>query len=369
MTGDAADAGPPLVQLRGVRKTYDGARYAVADLDLDVRRGEFLTLLGPSGSGKTTTLMMLAGFETVSAGDILLDGRSLADKPPHRRNMGVVFQSYALFPHMTVAGNLAFPLEIRGFGRTAIAARIERALKLVNLEGLGERRTSEISGGQQQRVALARALIFDPDVVLMDEPLGALDRQLREKLQVEIKQIQRRTGVTVIYVTHDQAEALALSDRIAVFADGRLQQLGTPRAIYDAPANTFVAGFIGENNRLDGVVVERRDDRCTVRIGGDRVVTAQAVNGLAAGDRAIVTVRPEDVSIGGEGDAANRFAAVIEDRVYLGDHTRVYARLPGGDRVAARVPGAVGAGPVALSWPVDRSLAFAVREDDPGGGC
>ncbi len=370
MTHEAAAVGPPFLQLRGIRKTYDGVHYAVENLDLDVRRGEFLTLLGPSGSGKTTTLMMLAGFETMTAGDILLDGRSLGEKPPHRRNMGVVFQSYALFPHMTVAGNLAFPLEIRGIGRAEIDARVERALALVNLEGMGRRRTSEISGGQQQRVALARALIFDPDVVLMDEPLGALDRQLRERLQVEIKQIQRRTGVTVIYVTHDQAEALALSDRIAVFADGRVQQLGTPREIYDAPANAFVAGFIGENNCLQGVVIDRREDCCTIRIAGDRTVVAQAVNGLATGDRAIVTVRPEDVSIGGNPAMTNnRLDAVVEDRVYLGDHTRVYARLAGGNRVAARVAGVVDEGSIALSWPVDRSLAFAVREGDPGGAC
>ncbi len=358
---------PALVEINGVGKSYDGTRWAVMDLDLMVRRGEFLTLLGPSGSGKTTTLMMLAGFERVSRGDIRLGGTSLADKPPHRRNMGVVFQNYALFPHMSVARNLAFPLAVRGIRGAEADARIAQALALVNLEGMGDRRINTISGGQQQRVALARALIFNPDVVLMDEPLGALDRQLREKLQVEIKQIQRRTGVTVVYVTHDQAEALAMSDRIAVFAGGRLQQVDTPRAIYDRPANAFVAGFIGENNRLDGVVVERSDDRCTVEIAGGTRVRARASNGLAAGDRAIVTVRPEAVQTGQEAGAlANRFDAVIEDRLYLGDHTRIYARLPGGGQVTARSPGAVRDDQIALGWTVDSAFAFA-QKDAVGG--
>jgi putative spermidine/putrescine transport system ATP-binding protein len=354
---------PALVEISGVGKTYDGTNWAVADLDLTVRRGEFLTLLGPSGSGKTTTLMMLAGFERVSRGDIRLGGTSLADKPPHRRNMGVVFQNYALFPHMSVARNLAFPLAVRGIRGTEANARIAQALTLVNLEGMGDRRINTISGGQQQRVALARALIFDPDVVLMDEPLGALDRQLREKLQVEIKQIQRRTGVTVIYVTHDQAEALAMSDRIAVFAGGRLQQVDTPRAIYDRPANAFVAGFIGENNRLDGIVVERNDDRCTVEIVGGAKVHARASNGLAAGDHAIVTVRPEAVQTGQDAGAlANRFNAIVEDRIYLGDHTRIYARLPGGGQVTARSPGAVRDDRIALGWTVDSAFAFAQKD-------
>ena len=358
---------PALVEISGVGKTYDGTHWAVTDLDLTVRRGEFLTLLGPSGSGKTTTLMMLAGFERISRGDIRLDGASLADKPPHRRNMGVVFQNYALFPHMSIARNLAFPLVVRGVRGTEANARVEQALALVNLEGMGDRRINTISGGQQQRVALARALIFDPDVVLMDEPLGALDRQLREKLQVEIKQIQRRTGITVVYVTHDQAEALAMSDRIAVFAGGRLQQVDTPRAIYDSPANAFVAGFIGENNRLDGVVIERSDDRCTVEIAGGAKARARASNGLAAGDRAIVTVRPEAVQTGRDaGTLANRFDAVIEDRLYLGDHTRIYARLPGGGQVTARSPGAVRDDRIALGWTVDSAFAFA-QKDAVGG--
>ncbi|WP_229726645.1 ABC transporter ATP-binding protein [Sphingomonas alpina] len=353
----------PLVELCGVSKSYDGVSDAVAGLDLTVRRGEFLTLLGPSGSGKTTTLMMLAGFEEASAGDIRLAGQSLMRKPPHRRNMGVVFQNYALFPHMTVAENLSFPLSVRGIRGAPAKERVGKALALVNLDGLGGRRINQLSGGQQQRVALARALIFDPDLVLMDEPLGALDRQLREKLQVEIKHIQRQTGVTVIYVTHDQSEALALSDRIAVFAGGRLQQLGSPRAIYDTPANAFVAGFIGENNAIDGTVMERAGDRCTVKLDGGGMVFARAMNDVGPGDRATVTIRPEHIAT--DDDAAalpNRLTATIDDRIYHGDHSKIYASLPGGARVTIRSPRARGGDRIDIGWAIDRSFAFAAGD-------
>jgi putative spermidine/putrescine transport system ATP-binding protein len=356
-------ADTPLVELCGVSKSYDGVSDAVANLDLTVRRGEFLTLLGPSGSGKTTTLMMLAGFEEASAGDIRLAGQSLMRKPPHRRNMGIVFQNYALFPHMTVAENLSFPLSVRGIRGAGATERVGKALTLVNLDGLGGRRINQLSGGQQQRVALARALIFDPDLVLMDEPLGALDRQLREKLQVEIKHIQRQTGVTVIYVTHDQSEALALSDRIAVFAGGRLQQLGSPRAIYDTPVNAFVAGFIGENNAIGGTVMERVGDRCTIKLNGGGMVFARAMNDVGPGDHTIVTIRPEDIMI--DDDAAalpNRLTATIDDRIYHGDHSKIYASLPGGARVTIRSPGARGGDRVEIGWAIDRSFAFATSD-------
>ena len=244
-----------------VDKTYDGVSLAVADLTLSIARGEFLTLLGPSGSGKTTALMMLAGFEAPTRGEIRLDGRSLRRVPPHRRNIGVVFQNYALFPHMTVAENLAFPLSVRSFGRAEVRERVERALGLVRLRGYQSRRPAELSGGQQQRVALARALIFDPVLVLMDEPLGALDKQLREELQVEIKHIQKNLGVTVAYVTHDQSEALTMSDRVAVFNRGRVEQLAPPLELYERPQNAFVAQFIGESSRLSGVVSIRSAGR------------------------------------------------------------------------------------------------------------
>jgi putative spermidine/putrescine transport system ATP-binding protein len=243
-----------LVRFEGVRKEYapPPTPPAVRDLDRAVERGEPLTLLGPSGSGKTTTLMMRAGFERPTAGRILLEGRDIAGLPPHRRGIGVVFQSHALFPHMTVAENIAFPLEVRGVRRSERAARVRRAPSQVRLEGYGDRRPGHPSGGQQQRVALARALMFEPPIVLLDEPLGALDKSLREEMQLELRALQRRLRVTMLYVTHDQQEAMTLSDRIAVFESGRIRQLAAPRALYEEPENAFATGFVGENNLLPG---------------------------------------------------------------------------------------------------------------------
>src|SRR5574343_650440 len=225
----------PLVRFAGVQKTYDGLSLVVRSLDLDIQRGEFLSLLGPSGSGKTTTLMMLAGFESPTAGEILLDGAPITRTPPHKRNFGMVFQNYALFPHMSVADNVAYPLTVRKVPKAEIASRVAKALDMVQLGGKGERFPGQLSGGQQQRVALARALVFEPQLVLMDEPLGALDKQLREHMQMEIKHIHQRLGVTVVYVTHDQGEALTMSDRVAVFHQGEIQQIAPPRELYETP--------------------------------------------------------------------------------------------------------------------------------------
>ncbi len=258
----------PIVRFVGIGKTYDGVTRVVDELDLDIERGEFLTLLGPSGSGKTTTLMLLAGFETPTAGEILLEGKPLSRVPPYQRNIGMVFQNYALFPHMSVAENIGFPLSVRGVPAADIAKRVERALDMVQLGGFGRRRPAQLSGGQQQRVAVARALVFEPKLILMDEPLGALDKQLREQMQLEIRRLHQRLGVTMVYVTHDQAEALTMSDRIAVFHRGRIQQLDTPEQMYEYPKNAFVARFIGENNRLDGSLETNADGRCTIRIDG-----------------------------------------------------------------------------------------------------
>ena len=241
-----------LVRFAGVQKTYDGRTLVVRSLDLDIRRGEFLTLLGPSGSGKTTVLMMLAGFESPTAGEITLAGAPITRTPPHKRNFGMVFQNYALFPHMTVADNVAYPLTVRRQPKDAIAQKVARALAMVRLDGKEDRYPSQLSGGQQQRVALARALVFEPRVVLMDEPLSALDKKLREEMQLEIRRLHRELGVTMVFVTHDQAEAMTLSDRVAVFNHGRIEQLATPQALYDTPANAFVAGFVGDNNVLLG---------------------------------------------------------------------------------------------------------------------
>ncbi|HET7527200.1 MAG TPA: ATP-binding cassette domain-containing protein, partial [Burkholderiaceae bacterium] len=240
-----------LIEFEHVRKVYaDAAAPAVDDLNLHIEAGEFLTLLGPSGSGKTTTLMLLAGFERPNSGRIRLDGRPIEALPPHKRNMGVVFQSYSLFPHMTVAQNVAFPLSVRKVAADEARARVAAALAKVHLQDYAQRRPQQLSGGQQQRVALARALVFEPRLVLMDEPLSALDKKLREQMQLEIRRLHRELGVTMVYVTHDQSEAMTLSDRVAVFNCGRVEQLATPKQLYDAPANPFVAGFLGDNNMI-----------------------------------------------------------------------------------------------------------------------
>jgi len=313
---------PPFVLFERVSKTYPGGVHAVRDLDLAIKRGEFVTFLGPSGSGKTTSLMMLAGFETPSTGNIVLNGRSLADVPPYRRDIGMVFQNYALFPHMTVAENIAFPLTVRRRSRVEIEAAVARALDLVQLSGKGERRPAQLSGGQQQRVALARALVFDPPLVLMDEPLGALDRQLREHMQIEIRQIHARLGVTMVYVTHDQGEALTMSDRVAIFRDGKLQQVGSPREVYEQPATSFVAQFVGESNQFGGTIREFRGKACTVELDGGWLVPATPARTAVLGARTTVSVRPERVLL----SQAEGAPAQVEDMIYHGDHLRVRIR-------------------------------------------
>jgi len=284
-----------------VQKSYDGEVLVVKDLNLHIAKGEFLTMLGPSGSGKTTCLMMLAGFETATSGQILLDGRSINNIPPHKRGIGMVFQNYALFPHMTVAENLSFPLEVRGMSKSDREAKVARALDMVQMGDFGGRRPAQLSGGQQQRIALARALVFDAELVLMDEPLGALDKQLREHMQYEIKHIHERLGVTVVYVTHDQSEALTMSDRVAVFDDGRIQQLAPPDDLYERPTNAFVAQFIGENNKLLGTVREVSDGKATVELDNGLKVSALAINCGAVGSRTMLSIRPERVQLDGKG--------------------------------------------------------------------
>lgn len=328
-----------LVSFRGVQKTYDGESLIVKNLNLDIRKGEFLTLLGPSGSGKTTSLMMLAGFETPTSGEILLAGRSLNRVPPHKRDIGMVFQNYALFPHMTVAENLAFPLTVRGMAKTDIAERVKRALGMVQLDSFRNRYPAQLSGGQQQRVALARALVFEPQLVLMDEPLGALDKQLREHMQMEIKHIHERLGVTVVYVTHDQGEALTMSDRVAVFHQGKIQQIAPPRELYEYPGNTFVANFIGENNHLPGVLQSRDGERCVVGLPRGGRVEALAVNVGAVGEPVSLSVRPERVCLNGASEAcANRFSGRIEEFIYLGDHVRIRFEVCGNSEFFVKLP-------------------------------
>jgi len=352
----------PLLRFERVSKRYParpGAdpQAALASLDLDVARGELLTLLGPSGSGKTTTLMLLAGFETPDEGRILLEGRDIARLPAHRRGIGVVFQSYALFPHMTVAENLAFPLEARGVQRAEREARVALALSMVRLEGLAERRPAQLSGGQQQRVALARALVFEPPVVLLDEPLGALDKALREEMQHELRALHRRLGLTMVYVTHDQAEALTLADRIAVLAEGRLRQVAPPRELYDSPADAFVAGFVGENNRLAGTVLDIADGVGGIRLAGGAAMGARLAAPLSPGAPCLVMVRPERVAPGAEG-----LAARVEEALFQGDHVRVCCTLADGSALIARLPvDATAPAPgdvINLGWPAHAAWAF-----------
>ncbi len=331
------------VKFDSVQKSYDGEILVVKDLNLDIAQGEFLTMLGPSGSGKTTCLMMLAGFEPATHGEIFLDGEPINNVPPHKRGIGMVFQNYALFPHMTVNENLAFPLEVRKLGKAEVKEKVERALDMVELSGFGGRRPAQLSGGQQQRVAVARALVFEPDLVLMDEPLGALDKQLREQMQYEIKHIHERLGVTVVYVTHDQAEALTMSNRIAVFNDGVVQQLAPPDDLYERPLNAFVAQFIGENNTLNGTVRDIEGDTCTVDMGDFGTVKALKVNVDNVGDRSQMSLRPERVEVAPpDGKYPNVFEGVVEELIYLGDHIRTRAKLCGHDDFIVKVPNASG---------------------------
>lgn len=342
----AVGDGVCFARFRNVQKSYDGIELVVKDFNLDIQQGEFVTLLGPSGSGKTTCLMMMAGFEAPTHGEILLKNESINDLPPHKRGIGMVFQNYALFPHMTVAENLAFPLEVRHLGKADIQHKVHRALEMVRLEGFGDRRPAQLSGGQQQRVALARALVFEPDLVLMDEPLGALDKNLREEMQYEIKRIHAHLGVTMIYVTHDQTEALTMSDRIAVFNDGVVQQLATPEMLYERPENAFVAYFIGENNRLEGEVIEHAGETCKVRLDSGETVLAQAVAIDGAGSRTTLSLRPERVCIVDADDRLfdNQFPAQVQEVVYLGDHLRTRLSVCGSDEFILKTPNAEGYG-------------------------
>ncbi len=333
----------PIVRFDRIEKSFDGETLVIKDLNLEIVRGEFLTLLGPSGSGKTTTLMMLAGFETPTHGEIYLDDQPVGRIPPHKRNIGMVFQNYALFPHMTVSENLAYPLQVRKLPRGEIEKKVTKALKMVELLGFETRMPAQLSGGQQQRIALARALVFEPQLVLMDEPLGALDKNLREQMQYEIRHIHETLTVTVVYVTHDQTEAIIMSNRIAVFDDGVIQQLSTPDVLYEKPENAFVAKFIGENNRLPGQVIEITGDKCLVKVDGGDVVTALKVNVSAVGDRASLSLRPERVKVNpAEGSVENLFDGKIEELVYLGDHIRCRVKVCGSDEFIVKVPNSDG---------------------------
>ncbi|SPH19329.1 Spermidine/putrescine import ATP-binding protein PotA [Ascidiaceihabitans donghaensis] len=321
------------VEFERVQKSYDGVNLVVKDLNLSMPQGEFLTMLGPSGSGKTTCLMMLAGFETATHGDIRLDGVSINNIPPHKRGIGMVFQNYALFPHMTVAENLAFPLEVRKIGKSEREEKVMRALGMVQMQDFAGRRPAQLSGGQQQRIALSRALVFEPELVLMDEPLGALDKQLRETLQFEITNLAHELGITTVYVTHDQTEALTMSDRVAVFDDGRIQQLAPPDKLYEEPENSFVAQFIGENNTLEGVVKEINNGVALVQLDGGDIIDAKPVNVTKPGERTRVSIRPERVEMDPTRlqEGAHTLKAEVLEFVYMGDIFRTRLRVAGTD--------------------------------------
>ncbi len=325
------------VQFDKVQKSYDGETLVVHELNLKIERGEFLTMLGPSGSGKTTCLMMLAGFEPATAGEIFLNGQPINDVPPHKRGIGMVFQNYALFPHMTVAENLAFPLQVRGIDKATQQQKIRRALEMVELPQFGNRRPAQLSGGQQQRVAVARALVFEPELILMDEPLGALDKQLREQMQYEIKHIHENLGVSVVYVTHDQTEALTMSDRVAVFNAGIIQQLSTPDQLYEAPQNSFVAQFIGENNKLTGKVESMNGSVCDVRLADGTLLKAEKVNVGSVGDATTISLRPERVEFDDVEGMDNVVSGRIEEMIYLGDHIRVRMNVAGNPEFVVKV--------------------------------
>lgn len=360
-----AKDGKSFVVFKNVQKTYDGETLVVKDFNLDIDRGEFITLLGPSGSGKTTCLMMMAGFEVPTHGQIILKGTPITQLPPHKRGIGMVFQNYALFPHMTVAENLAFPLQVRNVPKSEIKTKVDRALSMVRLDGFGARRPAQLSGGQQQRVAVARALVFEPELVLMDEPLGALDKNLREEMQFELKHIHEKLGVTVIFVTHDQGEALTMSDRIAVFNNGIVQQLASPQALYEEPTNAFVARFIGENNTYVGEVLQLDDKEAHVRLPSGELIRALPVNVAGVGKRSTLSLRPERVVIDpAEGSLPNIVEADVEEVIYMGDHLRTRINVAGNREFVVKTPNASGVRPhkrndrIRVGWKIDDCRAL-----------
>jgi spermidine/putrescine transport system ATP-binding protein len=358
------------VELRQVTKRFADVT-AVNNISLQVGAGEFFSLLGPSGCGKTTTLRMIAGFEEPTSGDILINSRNVSNKRPYERSVNTVFQNYALFPHLSVAGNIAFGLQRQKVPSPEITGRVDEALDLVRLKGMENRFPRQLSGGQQQRVALARALILHPEVLLLDEPLGALDLKLRKEMQIELKSLQEKVGITFIYVTHDQEEALTMSDRIAVMADGRLAQVGTPEEIYEFPKTGFVAEFIGESNFFSGAVTAVSGEKIEMKTSGGLKLMLRANAGLATGQRVKFSIRPEKFRVqpmDGDSELANRFVGEVTHKIYLGevidyiialsasDQIKVYLKNKRtGDRPAVFAPG----DKVLVSWHPDDCVILA----------
>jgi spermidine/putrescine transport system ATP-binding protein len=324
------------IQLIDLVKRF-GDVEALKGISVDIPKGEFFSLLGPSGCGKTTTLRMIAGFERPTGGEILLDGKDMSTTPPHKRSVNTVFQSYALFPHLDVARNVAFGLRFTDASKSEIKARVAEALALVQLEGYESRRPNQLSGGQQQRVALARALILNPSVLLLDEPLGALDAKLRKALQIELKALQERVGITFVYVTHDQEEALTMSDRIAVMSEGRIEQVGPPKEVYEEPRTVYVADFLGVSNLMDATATGIAEGRCRLLLGDFEVFAARG-NTSASGDVKVV-IRPERVIVEEQGAGGpNKVPGMVERVVYVGPVLQLLLRLANGSSLQAMIP-------------------------------
>jgi spermidine/putrescine transport system ATP-binding protein len=354
------------VQLVDLVKRF-GDFTAVAGISLDMPSGEFFSLLGPSGCGKTTTLRMIAGFERPSEGQILLDGVDMAQTPPHKRNVNTVFQNYALFPHLTVEENVAFGLKYKDVSKQEMRDQVGRSLELVALTGFGARRPTQLSGGQQQRVALARALILNPAVLLLDEPLGALDAKLRKRLQIELKALQEEVGITFIYVTHDQEEALTMSDRIAVMSQGRVEQVGPPKEIYEEPATAYVADFLGVSNLMDATALGETGGGCSVSIGEFSFTAGQGDEDTRGAAK--VTIRPERVNLEAHGTTGtNRIPAMVERVVYVGSVLQVFLNLAPGQRIQAWLQNEGGAMPYESGAPVTVHLPVEALRVLPDAG-
>ena len=372
--GDAAprSARPAALSVKGLYKSYDGHHNALRGIDLDIAEGEFVTLLGPSGSGKTTLLMVIAGFEAPTRGEVFSKGNDITRVVPEQRNFGVVFQSYALFPHMSAAANVGYPLAARGIKGQERRRRVDEALALVGLEGLGERRPSQLSGGQQQRVALARALVYEPALLLLDEPLGALDRVLRERMQIELRNLHRKVGITFLYVTHDQDEALTMSDRVAVMREGRIEQVSTPEELYERPATEFVASFVGVANLLRGRTVDASEGRTGVELDGGARVRAREVRSRRLGCEVTVVIRPERAelsSLDGADGPVDGLVGEVVNEVFGGNTWRYRIATAAGELQAHRTrrasarPGDA----VHVSWdPSDAWILPGAPERDSG---
>jgi putative spermidine/putrescine transport system ATP-binding protein len=323
------------LQIRGLCKNY-GSTAALTAIDFEIRQGEFVTLLGPSGSGKTTMLLIVAGLIQPDAGEVWIDGNLCTFMPSHKRNIGIVFQNYALFPHMTLYENIAFPLRMRGFIESKIRNEVRRVLAIVQLSGVEDRLPSQLSGGQQQRIALARCIVYQPPIILMDEPLGALDKKLRQQLQFEIRQLHQRLGITILYVTHDQEEALAMSDRICLMNKGGIEQIGTPSDLYFRPRTVFAADFLGDSNLIDAIVISRSDRAVDLKGMDHSAIKATMAEAVSPGQRVKYMVRPENVRILAAGEQAdNQLGARLHDVILLGQVTKYFARLSDGTDICA----------------------------------